>query len=300
MSKEHVIAVGVDGSRAAWAALDWAAAHAELTGRTLLIAHVGDTVAVPGTVSDQPFGRDLLEDAVATVAESRPQVAVTTRLLPGNAADVLVELSASADMVAVGRGRRGVVGLVLGSVADRVLRQARCPTVIVPRRAHVTGNVIVVGASATDGGRAALRFAFEEALHRGAELVAVRSWQTFEWRMSNGPIPHMADVEAWQVQERTLLEELISPLRTAFPDVAVRSVVTHEPVELALERAGRDAAMLVLGCRRADDTHMSRMGSISAWAAHHFDCPVVVVGHAKTVTAEDHLYEPTPAIAGTD
>ena len=298
MSKEHAILVGIDGSRAAWSALDWAGEHAERTGRTLLIVHVGDTYTMPGGVSEQPFGRDLLADAIATVAEKRPQVAVTTRLMPGDPADVLVELSGAADLVAVGRGRSGIAGLVLGSVADRVLRHARCPVAIIPRGARITANTIVVGASDTDGGRAALRFAFEEAMHRSADLVVVRSWLTFDWRISNGPVPRMSDVDAWQDQEEALLDASLEPLRRAFPEVKVRTLITHEPVELALEREAHDAAMLVLGCRRTDEAHLARMGSITSWAAHHFDCPVVVVGHPRVDVVEDRVTDTTPVTAG--
>lgn len=297
MSREHIIAVGVDGSRAAWSALDWAAECAERTGRTLQIVHAGDTYTMPGTVSDQPFGHDLLADAIATVAESRPDVAVTTRLMPGDPGDVLVELSASADLIAVGRGRGGVAGLVLGSVADRVLRHAHCPTAVIPRGVRSGANTIAVGASDTEGGRAALRFAFTEATRRGAELVVVRSWLTFDWRTASEPVPRMANVQAWQEQERALLDELLQPFRAAFPEARLRTVITHEPVELALERETRDAAMLVLGCRRTDDAHLARMGSITSWAAHHFDCPVVVVGHADVETVEELADEMTPTVA---
>ena len=59
----------------------------------------------------------------------------------------------------------------------------------------------------------------------------------------------------------------------------VRLVLTGEPTEVALEQESEDAAMLVLGCRRADDSRLPRLGPIASWAAHHFRCPVIVVGH---------------------
>jgi len=279
MTSVEAILVGIDGSRAAWHALDWAADEAELTGRPLVVAHIGDVEPIEGTVDDRSFGRELLDEAVANLADSHPTLDVTTKLVTGDAARTLVELSAGTEIVVVGRGRRGLPGLLLGSVAFRVLAHARSATAVVAGGRRVSANRIVVGTSDSAGGLAALRFTFEEADRRGAEVVAVRSWSERDWRLAAGAALPVTTPELWEAQERTVLEESIRPLQEAFPSVPVRIVLTGDPTEVALEKESEDAAMLVLGCRRADDSRLPRLGPIASWAAHHFRCPVVVVGH---------------------
>jgi nucleotide-binding universal stress UspA family protein len=51
---------------------------------------------------------------------------------PGN---VLIELSKDADLVVIGtHGRTGFQHLMLGSVAERVVRLAKCPVLVVPKQ----------------------------------------------------------------------------------------------------------------------------------------------------------------------
>jgi nucleotide-binding universal stress UspA family protein len=296
MSVQQTILVGIDGSRAGWTALQWAAAEAELTGRRLLVGHVGDVEPVPGTVDARSFGRELLDEAVATMATTHPRLLVQTELLAGDPTDQLVELAERAGLVVLGRGRRGIPGLLLGSVAFRVLARAPKPTVVVAAAERSCANQVVVGVSDSAGGASALRFAFAESARRGAELVAVRSWSERDWQLAAGAGVPLTSPELWEFQEQTVLERCLAPWRTGFPSVAVRTELTGIATELALEQAADNAAMLVLGCRRSDDSRLPRLGPIASWAAHHFGCPVVVVGHHGSVTdtAADEL-----AAAGT-
>jgi nucleotide-binding universal stress UspA family protein len=64
---------------------------------------------------------------------------VVTHLELGSPADVLVRLAAQldADLIVVGtHGRRGVERLLLGSVAERVLRTAGCPVLVDRAKKH--------------------------------------------------------------------------------------------------------------------------------------------------------------------
>jgi len=291
MAVQQTILVGIDGSRAGWSALQWAAGEAEITGRRLLVAHVGDVEPVAGTVDPRSYGRELLDEAIATMAATHARLLVETELVDGDPTERLIELAERAGLVVVGRGRRGIPGLLLGSVAFRVLAHAPKPTAVVAAGERAFANQIVVGVSDSAGGAAALRFAFEEAARRGAELIAVRSWSERDWQLAAGAGLPLSSPELWESQERGVLDECVAPWRTGFPSVAVRSVLTGVATELALERAAENAAMLVLGCRRSDDSRLPRLGPIASWAAHHYRCPVVVVGHPGRPTdiATDEL-----------
>ena len=287
MNAEHTIVVGIDGSEAAWRALDWAADVAAHTERTLRVVHVGDTEAPPEeTVDQRSYGNALLSDAVATLAENHDTLSVEAELHDGVAAEVLIDISRTAEFLVVGRGKRGLSGLLLGSVAHRVLAHAHCPTAVVSPHAEVTSNRIVVGVSDSAGGATALLFAAAEAVRRDAELVAVRSWSAREWRLAAAAALPMSSPELWESQERTVLEDCVRDVRDVYPELKVRTVLSCAPTEIALEQEALGAVMLVLGSRRAEDGPLPRLGPISSWAAHHFDCPVVVVGNPASAIAD--------------
>jgi universal stress protein A len=75
---------------------------------------------------------ELLADAAATAA---PDVAVTVAATGGDAAQEVLRYAARhpIDLIVVGtHGRTGLSRALLGSVAERVLRGARCPVLVVP------------------------------------------------------------------------------------------------------------------------------------------------------------------------
>jgi nucleotide-binding universal stress UspA family protein len=60
-------------------------------------------------------------------------VTVEGRVVPGGAAQVLVEEAKGASLLVVGsRGRGGFSGLLLGSVSQQSAHHAPCPIVIIP------------------------------------------------------------------------------------------------------------------------------------------------------------------------
>jgi nucleotide-binding universal stress UspA family protein len=298
MTSEHVIVVGLDGSAAAWRALGWAADEAQRTGRSMSILHVVHQGVDHEPVDKRGDERALLDEAASRLAESHPSLAAATELLAGDPADLLIEMSATADLLVVGRGRRSLPHLLLGSVANRVLAHARCPTVVVADAATPAANTVVVGVSDSPGAAAALRFAFGEASLRGADLVAVRSWSMREWRMATGAALPMSSPDLWETQERTVLEDCLRPMRDAFPAVHTSTVLSSAPPEVLLERESAHAAMLVLGCRRGGGGILPRLGPLTSWAAHHFACPVVIVGvpggHGAGHSDEDQARVPVP------
>ncbi|MBN9618434.1 MAG: universal stress protein, partial [Actinobacteria bacterium] len=158
-------------------------------------------------------------------------------------------------------------------------------------------NRVVVGVSPTRGGAAALGFAFAEAARRGAELVAVRSWAGRDFNLAAATAMSASSSEIWQEQGRAELDASLRPLRTAFPDVAVVTVLSGTPAEVLLEKESADAAMLVLGCRRSQKSHLTRLGPVTTWAARHFDGAVVVVGQTEprvaTTPQEEEMSEET-------
>src|SRR5690625_5267543 len=187
MPRENVVIVGVDGSQASGAALDWAAAEARRLGWRL---HIVCAYAVPAftvasldggfaAVDDsaiQAGARAVLEEAVERVGGD---LEVTSALELGDPTGVLVELSRKAGLAVVGtRGGGGFADRLLGTVSSSLPAHAHCPTVVVPcgtddQPGFTPVRRIVVGVDGSESATIALRRAVDEAIAWDAHLTAV-------------------------------------------------------------------------------------------------------------------------------
>jgi len=143
------IVVGVDGSDAARAALQFAAEEAKLRDARIVAVlawtfvpppAVGDPGLLampagdmPGLIDAEREAADgVLVRAVREALGDEASVEVESRLVDGDAADTIVEEAASADLVVVGsRGRGDLKSALLGSVSSHVVQHAPCPVVVV-------------------------------------------------------------------------------------------------------------------------------------------------------------------------
>ena len=142
MGKWKTILVGVDGSPGSRTALTWAAAEAADHGADLVVLTVWERTLLPpmgsGEVPEHPLpdpSHTATEDLIKVIREELgddPPVLVQPRVKQGNAAKVLIEESADADLLVVGsRGHGGFRGLVLGSVSQHAAAYAKCPVAVI-------------------------------------------------------------------------------------------------------------------------------------------------------------------------
>lgn len=133
------IAVGVDGSPNSRAALRWAIDHIEQNGTVTVVgSYDPSSYAMEGYVPSL----ELLEKQVrATLEESVADVVGNTEVGPKIELTVgtngprkdLRTAGEAVDLLVIGaRGHRGVVYLMLGSVAASLLHHPKCATVVVP------------------------------------------------------------------------------------------------------------------------------------------------------------------------
>jgi nucleotide-binding universal stress UspA family protein len=138
----------VDFSGYSRRALDHAIAIARWYEATVTALHVFSPAPVaafgPGPVVFEPIvlttvGRDqLLADTKAFAeTESAPGITIEAVVRDGNTAGEILEQATGmkADLLVIGtHGRSGFERLLLGSVAEKVLRKSNCPVMTVPRR----------------------------------------------------------------------------------------------------------------------------------------------------------------------
>ena len=139
-------------------------------------------------------------------------------------------------------------------------------------------GVIVVGVDQSEGAKAALRFALEEARLRQAKLRVVHAWQFgyigapgFE-----GSLPAVGgDLAEFHEAAEAALDET---LRGVVADgVAIERRVDQGAAAPVLIEESRDADLLVVGSRGHGGFAQLLLGSVSQQCAQHAFCPVVIV-----------------------
>lgn len=138
-SGDRRVVVGVDGSEASYEALRWAVRHARLIRATVEAVAAYDVPgaagwsapAVDADLDEEQAKKDLV-DELRTVLVQTVDVPLTSHVVRGNAAEVLIGASAGAELLVVGnRGRGGFARLLLGSVSLQCAQHASCPVVII-------------------------------------------------------------------------------------------------------------------------------------------------------------------------
>jgi nucleotide-binding universal stress UspA family protein len=142
----QTIVVGVDGSKAANGALEFAAAEAALRGARLRVvsawhipAEIFTGYFVPASDTFDTFDtfregtEKIVSEAVATVRRLQPEIECEGTAVEGQPAEVLIQQAAGATLLVVGnRGLGGFSSLLLGSVSQQVVHHTPCPVVIIP------------------------------------------------------------------------------------------------------------------------------------------------------------------------
>ena len=138
---------------------------------------------------------------------------------------------------------------------------------------------IVVGGDGSDSSKAALKWAYDEAAHHGASLVAVSTWHLPVLPL--GPGYGSMPPEGYETQPerdaRDVLEKLIGDLEPREPAVDVRiSISKGNPAKVLIDMS-QGADLMVVGSRGHGGFAGMLLGSVSQHVAAHAACPVVVL-----------------------
>jgi nucleotide-binding universal stress UspA family protein len=133
--------VGVDGSPASEAAIAIAYEEASARGAELVAVHAWTEYELAGVEvlaargldwrSIEVEQRERLAERLAGWQEKYPDVPVRRVVGREHAAELLLSHAVDAQLVVVGsRGRGGFVGMLLGSVSQKLIHHATCPLII--------------------------------------------------------------------------------------------------------------------------------------------------------------------------
>jgi nucleotide-binding universal stress UspA family protein len=136
------VVVGVDGSPASEAAVDFAFEEAARLEVPLVALHTWSDLSLYVKFSLVPYGVNwaqmhdeqerILTERLAGWREKYPSVPVQCVVAAGSPARSLLEVARDAQLVVVGsRGRGGVAGMLLGSTSQALLHHSPCPVAVV-------------------------------------------------------------------------------------------------------------------------------------------------------------------------
>lgn len=301
-SRPSGVIVGFDGSDQAVQALHYAARAAQRLGcrltvisaftvPTMVYANVASLPSVPEDVARLDAAKVVLDQAKEELHEYPGEVEL--RAVEGDAAGVLVDLSATAQLAVVGaRGRGGFVGRLLGSVSSALPAHAHCPTVVVPRQYEIgdgegperfapvaSDAPVVAGVDSSEQSHVAAFLAAQAAANRDAPLLLVMTMPAPDnwgvWYASMVPDQSILDHHRQQLSEE--LEAYASTVREKFPELTVTCEVELADPATQLLDHGASAQLIVVGTRGHGRMASALLGSVSRSVLHRAEAPVMVV-----------------------
>lgn len=282
------IVVGVNDSVEADEALDWAARESVSSGHPLTVLRVAP-------VSDESALTAVLDDlhtqttaVIDRARERRGDFEAEVAVLPGPAPDALLEASADAQMLVLGRRRRARIGRrILGSVSSTVVENCRVPVTVV-RHDHrdaadddasgaPSSDRIVVGVDTSEPSVVALRHAAQVAERTGAVLEPMFAWQITTLAPLPGSWGWAPPINDYEHFARECLDAAITAAGVDLPAGQLRPQVVHGQAAKSLIEASAGADRLVVGARGLGGFDRLVLGSTSRQVLDFAACPVTVL-----------------------
>jgi nucleotide-binding universal stress UspA family protein len=287
MQNPQRIVVGIDGTLASRAAIDWAVTHSDILGDVQpvyawdypVMATAGSPFGYAG-IPPTPDMQDAAERAAHDFVASLDGVDSTAITIKGDPGVAICGAADTADTIVIGTRHRGPLRAnVLGSVGRYCADHAPVPLVIVP---HHEGEPIARAARVAVGIDGSNN-SFEALLWAGrsfpdAVLAAVTSWQT----PVDAPVlfgGDRFDLAAFRSHAKALVNETADKAAAEIgcdPGRIERRIAEGDP-RWVLAAAQEEADLLVLGRRGRTGLKHLVLGSTTTSLIHQPRCPVAVV-----------------------
>jgi nucleotide-binding universal stress UspA family protein len=218
-----------------------------------------------------------LDEAAKVAAYTDPRIPITTEVVTGAPARVLLHQAHEAEVIVLGsRGLGGFSGLLVGSTAVQVSSYSPVPVLVI-RGTEREDAPVVLAVDGSPESRATVAVGFAEADRRGSELLVVHTWTGPASTRPGDMLPLVYDTEEVESEESLLLSEALSGYHDEHPDVTVTVRVLHARPAPTLIEMSRTARVMVVGTRGRGGFTGLLLGSVSQQLLHHSECPVLVV-----------------------
>jgi nucleotide-binding universal stress UspA family protein len=287
----------IDFSEFSRHALDHAAAIARWYEARLTVLHVFPNLPamdLPPVVMDDSDRERIINSMRRFTSHVPAEVPLDLRLREASFIhwEILEQArEVGADLIVTGgHGRSGFARLLLGSITERVMRAATCPTMVVPRRAsdvapdtpvHVRGILCPVDFS--KGSLRALEYAMNMAEEADARLTVLHVVEIPHGLRESGLSPEV-DLDTFRATReadsaRRLRELIPEEARTyCAVETAVQEGAAYREI---LKVAGeRHADLIVMGVQGRGAIDLMMFGSNTARVTRAATCPVLVVPQA--------------------
>ena len=287
-TRKYGILVCVDGSTASDAAVGWATREAVMRQLPITLVHAVAPVVVGWPVGQmyagmpdwqKEHGQHVIDQARKTLSAnlggSEPPE-IHTEMMYSSVVPALIDASKDAWMIVAGSQGMGALGrLLLGSVTTGLVHHAHCPVAVIhfdESAAPDSNAPVLLGIDGSPASEAATALAFEEASHRGVELVALHAWSDV------GVFPMLGmDWRDSEAKGQEILAERLAGWQEQYPDVRVKRLIFCDQPSRWLLKESERAQLVVVGSHGRGGFTGMLLGSVSSHVAHSATVPVIVV-----------------------
>lgn len=245
----------------------------------IILAALPDA-AIPGLTDREQLEVQLQEWLRTSAADVKTE-AVVTEGAPG-ARIVERARTLPADLIVIGsHGRSGVERLILGSVTEKVVRQAECPVMTVPPAAATTSHLpfkhLLCPIDFSRSSLTALKFALSIAQESDARLTLLA---VFEWSHEAEP-KHSSDTpdfrSRWESDTRRELNALVPDDVRNWCSVETAAAFGKASDQILRAALMDHADLVVMGVQGRTALDMALFGSTANQVVRQAACPVLTL-----------------------
>jgi nucleotide-binding universal stress UspA family protein len=247
-----------------------------------------------------PFRQQLLDEARRRLEDRLPRADRirfdgTAEVVTGSTAKAITEYAASisADLIVIGtHGRGGVTHLLLGSVAERVVRTAPCPVLTIRQEPAAAIKRILVPTDFSETSDEALRYAVTMAGRIGATVQLLHV-------LDDPLVAEGLAAEAYIVEAPTLRTGMLREAQARLaqrsdagdPAVRIDSEVLfgHGAKTIAEYAVARGVELIVMGTHGRTGVAHLLLGSVAERLVRTAPCPVLTVRQTPQARALTEL-----------
>lgn len=270
------IVLAVDGGAASAAALEWTLARAGRMPVDVRLATVDESPSPEANPAGRLEAVRALGQAAGRLTDVTPRSRIEMVMRRGNAVDVLVNESRTADLIVIGSNRVGALaGVFSATLPLRLAPRTECPVIVVPVGWRPSPGPVVVGVDEPTSA-AAHEFAAQEAERVGRPLVLVRAWEL----PPAGPEGLMGTVtidESLREANSEILEAAAAGVSRQHRGLALKEKLVYAPPSQALAVEARDMELVVIGTHHRHTLAEWMLGSVGHDLVMHLPCPVAIV-----------------------